>query len=319
MKKLIIVLLFSIPFVGFTQTWYPIGATWYFNNQSMELFPAHGFTKYTVLKDTIVDLKSSKLISRLSVRYNGDTLNQDNVIVREENSNVYYYINNAFQLMYDFTLNVGDTLVIDINGAGCDSVSPLIVDSIKNVNIDGVNLQVQYVKAVYYISPTFGGQNDTITYPIIEKIGYNNFCVSSEESFFFYPFCAPEAQFHLNWLRCYNDSNISYNGCYWEANFPDIACDSLIDGSTGISNISNGIDNISIFPNPANNKIEIILENYRNESIEISIFNTMNQEIFANSVFERKTTIDLSSFSRGMYFVKVKRGNDLFVRKLILE
>jgi len=114
MKKLIFFIIF-IPVLAQSQNWFPIGATWYYNYREQQIFPAIGYTKYTVIKDTVVDSKPSKLIIQETVRYNGDTLPTNFIIVREENSKVYYYYNNTFRLMYDFTLNVGDTLAIDIS------------------------------------------------------------------------------------------------------------------------------------------------------------------------------------------------------------
>ncbi|HOU98810.1 MAG TPA: hypothetical protein PLP65_08180, partial [Bacteroidales bacterium] len=83
-----------------SQNWFPHGATWFYTYQEQQMFPAEGYTKYTVIKDTIVDSRPSKLIIKEVVRYNGTILPVNYLIVSEENSRVYYYTNNTFKLMY---------------------------------------------------------------------------------------------------------------------------------------------------------------------------------------------------------------------------
>ena len=122
------------------------------------MFPAHGYSKYTVVKDTVIGLKQSKIVNVVNVRYNGDTLSVNKIFVREDSSKVYYYSNGTFHLMYDFTLNVGDTLRINTaNTNYCDSVSPLIVGSIKTIIANGGNLQKQFIKDIYFYNNLWGG------------------------------------------------------------------------------------------------------------------------------------------------------------------
>lgn len=306
MKKLIFFIIF-IPVLAQSQNWFPIGATWYYNYREQQIFPAIGYTKYTVIKDTVVDSKPSKLIIQETVRYNGDTLPTNFIIVREENSKVYYYYNNTFRLMYDFTLNVGDTLAIDISSSYCDSVSPLIVDSIKNININGINLRVQYVKGIYYYSGVWQGLVDTITFPIIEKVGndvYNN----STNNFFFNPVCFVGEGFILNNLRCYIDSNILYKGgSYYNQNLGySYPCDTLINGSMGITELSKNENTIEIFPNPSSEFVTVKAVSAINK---IEVYDSYGKLLSTFQPGCNDFTINIKSYLQGVYFFIVKSNN----------
>lgn len=308
MKKIFFLLLL-IPFIAHSQSWYPIGTTWYFNYQEQLTFPADGFTKYTVIKDTVVNTKPSKLIKREWIRYTGDTLSVSYVIVREENSKVYYYYNNAFQLMYDFTLNVGDTLAINLNSASCDSVSPLIVDSIKNINISGVNLKIQYVKCIYYYAGAWQGLIDTVKYKIIERVGYDESCISCPNDLYFDPICLDWEQFVWTGLRCYIDSDVFYSSYYWSAHFPNYPCDTLINGFTGINEIANNKNSVEFFPNPITDVSFIKWGNSNSYSILI-ITDILGRNIKTINVSGKsEITINKNDFIQGLYLARLISTN----------
>ena len=308
-----------------SQSWFPIGATWYYNYQEELPFPAHGYIKHTVVKDTIVSTKLSKIIKREIISYNGDTVSVSSLIAREENSKVYYYNNDTFRLMYDFTLNVGDTLAINTSNSACDSVSPLIVDSIKNINISSFNLRIQYVSCTYYYSPNFGGNNEKITYPVIERIGYDPLCAASNMNFYFNPVCIVEDQFLLDWFRCYEDSNISYIGCYWQTHFPNAPCDTLINGSTGIPGFNYQSDNFNLFPDPAIGQITI--ETPSPSTIKISTIQGQLIKTLATSgsktnvyhVGYSSYVVNVSAWPDGVYLVEVRTEKGIAVKKFIKE
>ncbi len=307
MKKIIkiIILFLFIPIIVESQNWYPIGATWYFNKQEMVSFPAHGFIKYTVVKDTLVDTKPSKLLNKEIIEYTGKILSLSSVIVREENSKVYYYYNGVFKLMYDFTLNVGDTLDIDISRTKCDSVSPLIVDSIKNLKINAANLNVQYIKGIYYNKSEWGGQIDTITYTIVERVG-NDLSCCPKFNFFFNPDCQIGEEFVWSGLRCYSDSNISYEGSYWVTRFANYPCDTIINGTIGIIELIKDKYKIDIFPNPTFNYVSFktVAQIYK-----IEIYNSLGKLINSYQPTGNNFTINLKSYPVGIYFFMLKQNN----------
>ncbi|MBP7496615.1 MAG: T9SS type A sorting domain-containing protein [Bacteroidales bacterium] len=298
MNYKILLFLIIIPITIKSQTWYPIGATWYFNYQSMVNFPANGYTKYTVVKDTIIAEKLSKLINIETIEYTGKLIFEGTLIVCEEDSKVFYYKDSMFNLMYDFTLKAGDTLQLKINNYACDSISPFIVDSIKSMVNNGNDLRIQYISCTYYVKEEFGGSAETVTYLIIEKIG-NDFYGFKQNNFLFQPDCQTGDQFVWLGLRCYDDNKISYKGNYWMDHFSGYPCDTIIDGSLAIYT---KIDkyNMEIFPNPASDYLIVKTTSALNN---IEIFNSLGKLVERFQLKSEITKIDLKLYISGIYFI----------------
>ena len=76
-------------------------------------------------------------------------------------------------------------------------------------------------------------------------------------------------------------------------------------------NISN-METISIFPNPANTEINIVVP--LNENTQIEISNAMGQLIIKD---QNKNKIDISNLTNGLYYITVKQGQKSHSQKLI--
>jgi hypothetical protein len=76
-----------------------------------------------------------------------------------------------------------------------------------------------------------------------------------------------------------------------------------------------GIEYLYIYPNPANEEIEI----YVNQKSQIEILNLEGQLIKCIISEKNLSRIDISDFATGMYFVKVKNEKGVAVKKLIKE
>ncbi|OFY38428.1 MAG: hypothetical protein A2X01_18820 [Bacteroidetes bacterium GWF2_35_48] len=88
----------------------------------------------------------------------------------------------------------------------------------------------------------------------------------------------------------------------------------LKTGGTGIENINN-YENIKIYPNPANDKIEI--EGLQNCTIEI--VNIQGKVVNILYLMNINNTIDLSKLSGGVYTMKIKTDNRIIVKKFIKQ
>ncbi len=227
MKKIALISLFIVLCTAlFAQNWFRDGATWTFDDQQLFTYQAHGYDKFTVIGDTVINDTIAKRVSHDIVHYDGMGYFDYGVpfIVHESNSKVYYWDRFAhrFKKMYDLSLNVGDTLdfySLDCFG-NCDSVSPFIVDSVYIENISGVDLKVQEFSCTIY--GLYGEDNNEIySDRIIERIG-------SEKRFNYYPEC-PADVFVYTGLRCYNDDELSYRSYMWSNS--NWECDERIDES----------------------------------------------------------------------------------------
>jgi hypothetical protein len=76
------------------------------------------------------------------------------------------------------------------------------------------------------------------------------------------------------------------------------------------------LDKIAIYPNPAKNKIQV--SNIDATSVEIRIFNLLGKQVFHQAVIAEKT-IDISSFNKGVYIVKINSDGKSKTQKLVIQ
>lgn len=99
------------------------------------------------------------------------------------------------------------------------------------------------------------------------------------------------------------NSSSGYKNDFWEYN----------SGITSISNLIENKNSFKIFPNPAINKIT--LNGPDKSIIEMTDINGQIIETFQQN--NSNMTIDISSYPNGIYFVKVKTKEKMFVQKII--
>jgi hypothetical protein len=76
--------------------------------------------------------------------------------------------------------------------------------------------------------------------------------------------------------------------------------------------------NISVYPNPANDIITIE-NNALTNNQTMSIYDTRGQLLMQQPVSQAKTNIDISLFSKGIYFLKVENESGITVKKFMKE
>ncbi|MBR4583701.1 MAG: hypothetical protein IKO34_07835, partial [Bacteroidales bacterium] len=89
MRKIVLFsFLIMLSTASFAQNWYPAGATWTFNWQE---YTMHGYVKYSVGNDTVINDTAAKLINIKQVRSIGSESDLEPLIVHESNSRVYHW------------------------------------------------------------------------------------------------------------------------------------------------------------------------------------------------------------------------------------
>lgn len=73
-------------------------------------------------------------------------------------------------------------------------------------------------------------------------------------------------------------------------------------------------NNISVFPNPASSTLNVHAENYDN----VQIINSLGQVVYSNKVTDNDFRINISGFSKGIYFLRLY-GKTTATRKFIKE
>ena len=77
--------------------------------------------------------------------------------------------------------------------------------------------------------------------------------------------------------------------------------------------------NMQIYPNPSNGILHINLQNYKGKTVHFEILNLTGQTILSKTSTSSKTTIDLTQFSKGVYFLRLLTDNESISKKIIIE
>jgi hypothetical protein len=73
---------------------------------------------------------------------------------------------------------------------------------------------------------------------------------------------------------------------------------------SGIQTLSNQQASFELYPNPSNSKINILASG--NNKIEsIKLVSILGEEIFSNIINSNQASIDVSSFSKGLYLIQI--------------
>ena len=90
--------------------------------------------------------------------------------------------------------------------------------------------------------------------------------------------------------------------------------------ATGLNNELSSNNNFMVFPNPANNVLNLSLTNTQEDNYSFSIFNQLGAEVNAGNLdFNAKRThaLNIENLSNGVYFIQVKNGKSAQTIKFI--
>ena len=82
--------------------------------------------------------------------------------------------------------------------------------------------------------------------------------------------------------------------------------------------VDNEVDetNYSVYPNPTRNTLNVSVN--KNTSAELSLFNTLGQEIYRSAI-KSSVAIDVSSWEKGIYFIRITFPGYQYLSKVIIE
>lgn len=301
-----------------SQNWAPVGATWYYGFSG---FMVSGYYKISYIGDTTINSIPCKILEKKIFQYSPlsgfDTITLNQEYTYSDANKVYIYRFNNFYTLYDFSANIGDSIMVPGNNQysfeGCDSVGYVKVDSIGTMVINGLTLR--YIS----VSPTSTSQWGWKC-RIVEKIGpLYNYLNNAEPYNYLFPnkldYCGMQMdELHEGgFLRCYTEQNgFSYHEHSYTSD-----CDYIF---TEINEIVNTDSDIKVFPNPTNNIIKIAFNLNLKQSVQISLFDIMGKLIFYKNIPEAKIvneSIDLSNYPSGLYLIKLKANNQKTIIKKI--
>ncbi|MDD2576500.1 MAG: T9SS type A sorting domain-containing protein [Bacteroidales bacterium] len=192
-------------------------------------------------------------------------------------------------LICDFSLSVGDTYQIynEFN---------FIVHSIDTLEFSGVKRRVISLKSDFDDSP-----NPRIVCAWIEGIGNKDGLLFD----IFINIVNSEAGGHN---RCYE-----HNGILLYHNYLS-GIEDCTTPFSGLNEIKLEDNSITLYPNPASKEVNISSESVINS---IEVFNSLGQSIYQVKVKSKEKTIDISSFSKGVYIIGVSTDKGYIRKKLI--
>ena len=80
-------------------------------------------------------------------------------------------------------------------------------------------------------------------------------------------------------------------------------------------------ENITIFPNPVNDMLNIEFKEYLGSKTQINIYNLVGELVYSeqvNPTFNDIIQLDLSAMKAGIYMVNIDDGNKMISKKISL-
>ncbi|HAH58271.1 MAG TPA: hypothetical protein DCL86_09000 [Bacteroidales bacterium] len=249
-------------------------------NQQNPNFAATTTTVFGFQGDTIInDELWFKLYSTNDSLFHNDLLYRG--LLREENNKVFYLDTlNQLDTLYDFSLNVGDSILFDLHG--------MYPEWLQVVSVDNIQINGDDYRRIKFAEPAFQAF-DQLNEIWIEGIGsihgplFPNFPVtfSQEQPDSMLLICSFSNNQHI-W------QHPSYSDCYIN----------IVLGTE-----QREVYDIKIYPNPFTNKIHI--ENNKMGRYELTILNGLGQTIKKTQISNDNQTIDLTDLEAGIYFLKI--------------
>jgi hypothetical protein len=261
-------------------------------NQQTPNFVATTTTVYGFQGDTLINNEQwLKLYSTRDSTFQNDLLYRG--LLRAENSKVLYLDTlNQLDTLYDFSLNVGDSVLFDLYG--------MYPEWLHVINIDSVQINAAYYRRLKFEEPSVSAF-DWLDEEWIEGIGSKHgplfpaFPVKFSEEI-------PDSML----LTCtYSDNqqiwqHPSYQSCY-------------VNIVLGVNQLK--FSDFKIYPNPFVDKIHI--ENIGLQKYELTVLNSLGQTISQTQINSENSIIDVADLKAGIYFLRIDNGVNPITMKII--
>ena len=294
MKKIILtIFLISSLFVSAQETeskndWAPLGAEWFYSS-TMTIYD---FSKYTSERDTIIEEKQCTVIT------NEGEITE---IMYQENGKVYYRFNEKFNLIYDFSADIGDKISFVFKGlSSANTISTYqidyIVTHIENSVINGASSRI------FHTSKTAFEDTENLDYDIWstapasytyrERIGKESGCLYGILPFI--AVCTGDIA-----LRCYHDCCIDYTASWWLDK--EKPCDYATLSAEKVQ-----IRDFNIYPNPVKHEFEIRGDMiFTNSDISIEILDLSGSRHHVSQLNTHNSKINVRDLKSGIYILKI--------------
>jgi len=290
MRKIFVFALIVIPCTLFCQEkYFTTGTEWYYNLQESYEYRDYGYRKYKVLGDTLIEGDRCKVVSHIVHRHSGEIIVYDPLIFKVIGGKIDLWEKGQFLTVYNFDLGKGDTLFHSLyNYQSCDSLTPLIIDSVQTIMIDGIALKKQFASQTLFFKKEYKYIKEPVLYEFVERIG-------DLESFVFKPRCDAADDWGANWsLRCYNDGDLHFRNTWWK----NYRCDAIVTKNETFKTSSG----IKIFPVKVDDMLCLHSEQPAKYTMSI-IGLTGNRVQSGSGILPEKITTSL--LNPGFYLIRI--------------
>lgn len=280
--------------------------------------------KFIAMADTLIDSVSYKKVfnsSSLLSYYGGireDSLNQKVYFIKSGDT--------LENLLYDFSLNTGDTMVIDLrnNSYGNLNDGNYIVDTTYMINIRG-GLR-KYLRLHNPLNTSTGPFGYPLKMEWIESVGdiHNTIYTYAEDGFGW--------GFLLSSCNLQHESSILKNTINGTKNYVDICAatnsyyvllDTCTVGYAGSIQDKNKLHEITTFPNPSNgNNLEIhINDNLINGNYTLIITDETGRKVFRNNICingGEPIKITNLELAQGTYILTIHDKRNIFAKSKLI-
>lgn len=306
-RNLILILLFLTVKYSFSQ-YRPLpmqNAEW-INHGGIALLSCPGCTivnyKYYTDGDTIINSQKYVKIKKTEIpainnvtlypTYTGairqDTLNKKIYIVLSDST--------TERILYDFSLQVGDTVNSVLHDLAANECAPLSAFNVEIISsIDSILINGNYHK-VFNIQ---GSCTYNLSY--IEGVGSN------------YGLIFPNASSGIkqSYLTCTKVNGQTY--------FPYSTASCTLPGPVSVTNF-NINKTIEIYPNPSNDKINIIIPDMeKSTTSKMTLLSPIGQILITEKINNQKNVMNISSLPKGFYILTISVNENTFTKKIIKQ
>lgn len=108
---------------------------------------------------------------------------------------------------------------------------------------------------------------------------------------------------------------------YWDRDPADDVSDPIQITAIDYTDVDEMLEtkNISLFPNPASDHLNIHFNFDKNQIIDMSIIDMTGKTVLSDQLLNKQNTIQLNGISEGVYFLRLQRGSESSIQKFIIK
>ena len=291
---------------GQTESFAPIGARWFYRPYELTDINSKLYT-FAVTKDTVLEgLPAREMACSQWINGQFQDFPNLNKYIHTDADAVFYWVDNHWELIFDFGALPGDTIFskADHSGifGGCLGPDPgetwnlmYRIDSVRVETIGGVPLRVQYVENL-----CTGDDCWAVGSRIVERIG------AIETDFWWGKGTLCLTGGFPGYLRCYEDNLVQYVG-----NIGNTEC-----GYVGTNELEAG--HISVSPNPTHGITSLNFPPHFAQ-LDFKVLDCFGRVLEAGTVEKGSTSlqIDLQNQHSGFFFITFTSVNQSITYKIL--